>query len=433
MNKYPQANIIWSIGPWYDAPVQPAYTVPAPDAGDVAIANGKTVTITTDVTCDELRNDTTGGATAGGSFTTSAAGITINASPLNATTNTLLSLNHAGGDVTVIAPLGCTAVTSAAIVNGSGRLVLTTTDIRNLSTINTNMAVLFLGVGSFTITATSVTGAVDGTGIQHNAGISINTNATGNTITVSGAVSSGPKYFAQGIYVSGGTGTVNISASQFLAGSASAQAYAFHNVGGTGTYNLTGAVYGNFGAGVNNASAGTVNIYGDVYAGSLSISAFGVNNASSGAVNIFGTVIGNDYGQGSTGISMCPAANNTGSGIMRVKRIKFGSRGASPTAGPVLMLDDPNDPNNNVCLMSKDLSGTYATMKNTASSDFGQAAPADVRYGTVYAGGNLTGTCRVPTAAQVANGIPVDNTTGTAALSLAQVTDAVGNVVSSLL
>ena len=39
-----------------------------PGPGDVAVANGKTVTINASVACQELRNDTTGSATAGGSF-----------------------------------------------------------------------------------------------------------------------------------------------------------------------------------------------------------------------------------------------------------------------------------------------------------------------------------------------------------------------------
>lgn len=39
-----------------------------PGAGDVAVANGFTVTINQSVTCQEIRNDTTGSATAGGFF-----------------------------------------------------------------------------------------------------------------------------------------------------------------------------------------------------------------------------------------------------------------------------------------------------------------------------------------------------------------------------
>jgi hypothetical protein len=48
---------------------------------------------------------------------------------------------------------------------------------------------------------------------------------------------------------------------------------------------------------------------------------------------------------------------------------------------------------------------------------FGNPIAANVRSGTSYGGGNLTGTCAVPAAGSVALGVPVDNTTGTAVLT----------------
>lgn len=55
-------------GLWSDPTTWIGGVVPGP--GDVAVANGFTVTISagTSVTCDEVRNDTTDGATAGGRF-----------------------------------------------------------------------------------------------------------------------------------------------------------------------------------------------------------------------------------------------------------------------------------------------------------------------------------------------------------------------------
>ena len=44
--------------------------------------------------------------------------------------------------------------------------------------------------------------------------------------------------------------------------------------------------------------------------------------------------------------------------------------------------------------------------------------PADVRNGVTYASGALTGTLNVPPASSVAVGVPVDNTTGTAMISV---------------
>lgn len=56
-----QANGVWSeIASWSGG------IIPGP--GDVAVANGFTITVDTNVTCAEVRNDTTYGATAGGRF-----------------------------------------------------------------------------------------------------------------------------------------------------------------------------------------------------------------------------------------------------------------------------------------------------------------------------------------------------------------------------
>jgi hypothetical protein len=64
--------------------------------------------------------------------------------------------------------------------------------------------------------------------------------------------------------------------------------------------------------------------------------------------------------------------------------------------------------------------GTYVDMF-TADNSLGQAVPSDVRSGTVYASGNLTGTCAVPAAGSVALGVPVGSGTGTAVLTAAAI------------
>jgi hypothetical protein len=48
-------------------------------------------------------------------------------------------------------------------------------------------------------------------------------------------------------------------------------------------------------------------------------------------------------------------------------------------------------------------------------------AITDVRFGTSYASGALTGSAYIPAAASVGFGVPVDNTTGTAVLTPAEI------------
>jgi hypothetical protein len=66
------------------------------------------------------------------------------------------------------------------------------------------------------------------------------------------------------------------------------------------------------------------------------------------------------------------------------------------------------------------------------AGEFGVPAASDVRFGTVYALGNLTGTCHVPGAASVAFGVPVDATTGTATLTASDIRAALGLASANL-
>jgi hypothetical protein len=82
-------------------------------------------------------------------------------------------------------------------------------------------------------------------------------------------------------------------------------------------------------------------------------------------------------------------------------------------------------PSQNEFIFSVDGISTTATFY-TADALLGVPAEADVRSGTIYGASNeLTGTCAVPAAASVAFGVPVDATTGTAALEPSDIASAV--------
>ena len=88
------------------------------------------------------------------------------------------------------------------------------------------------------------------------------------------------------------------------------------------------------------------------------------------------------------------------------------------------------------------LSPTFYQTRNASSSirtlytaDYvgGNPSTSNVRSGTVYGpSSELTGTCAVPAASSVAFGTPVDNTTGTAVLTAANVRAAVGLASANL-
>jgi hypothetical protein len=93
----------------------------------------------------------------------------------------------------------------------------------------------------------------------------------------------------------------------------------------------------------------------------------------------------------------------------------IGSANGTAAVYAIKFLIDPT-PTTAKFRQAKNGSTTYSDFF-TADNSLGQAAVADVRSGTVYASGNLTGTCAVPAAGSVALGVPVGSGTGTAVLT----------------
>ena len=206
----------------------------------------------------------------------------------------------------------------------------------------------------------------------------------------------------------------------------------------TGTISIFGNCQGGLGVsnGVNNGAGGTVNIVGNSTGGVLN--AIGANNVGVGIISITGSAtggtggagvlnastgtisirkaVGNGYGQGSSGVLAAVGAINSGLGTINIEEIEYGQYGMTPTSGSGFRL--------------KKLSTNTATFKfcdsvgsKTLVDATGGEMPAitDVRFGTSYASGALTGSAYIPSAASVGFGVPVDNTTGTAVLTPAEI------------
>jgi hypothetical protein len=217
-----------------------------------------------------------------------------------------------------------------------------------------------------------------------------------------------------------------------------ARAYGINNAS-TGTVTVTGNVTGGAGTvnpyGINNASTGTVTVTGNVTGGS-STTGHGIGAASTGTINVVGNI---DAGIGGNGIFSTTAFTLKATGNVTATNSASAINSSSISATLKISGSFISAPNGTVPIYAPkfilettpalaktryalDGTGTYVDMF-TADNGLTQAAPADVRSGTVYADGNLTGTCAVPAAASVGFGVPVDATTGTAALTPASVWD----------
>jgi len=241
---------------------------------------------------------------------------------------------------------------------------------------------------------------------------------------------------------------------------------------GSGTLNITGNITGggNASGTVVNASSGYVNVTGDVSAatsascllnsstgivtvtGSVSGGASGatnasVNNSGSGTVTITGAVTG--------GVTVALSSNGTGS-ITHVGTVNASSNGPAinGATGALVYCSGPfigtaNGIAANVANRWRwiaSVGSSYMTVPNSAATGYknlyttdysgsgsGQPATSNVRSGTVYGpSSELTGTCAVPAAGSVALGVAVDNTTGTAVLTQADVRTAVGLASANL-
>jgi hypothetical protein len=349
-----------------------------PTVGDEArAATGHTITINVNTTCDEVSNEGTG-------IFTLNDGITLTANVTNKSSTT----NRNCVQFTAASPAVATIVGTLTGSSAGG-----THAVANTSS------------GTLNITGACRAGA---------GGIGANNASTG-TIAITGNCSG------------------NISGSG--GGSASHGA----NNASTGTLtvtgNCTGSTGGSSGAGVNNASTGSATITGNCTGNAAGT---GAANASTGTLTITGNCTG--------GPSTSAGAANTSTGTMIVNGPVYASETANGVSGSnraqVTRLTGPfyttdtfgvnpigclawrwDTVLNNTTFIevpsSVVVNGVFVR-RNLVTPDNATNFPSasNVRSGTTYGiSSALTGTCAVPSAASVATGVPVDNTTGTASLT----------------
>lgn len=352
-------------------------------AGDVLISNSFAITINVDTnlgSSGQIRNDNTGGATAGGSFTLNS-GIRLDANVFSGAT-VAPCLLHSGTGATVVGNITAGSVGGAHGFNPShsSGTVFITGNITG-GTANNAIGVHNTGTGNVSITGNCVA----------QSGTAANNNNTGN-MTISGNATGG-------------------SISSPCIGASNA---------GNGTLTLTGNVTagtGSAGQGARNDGANVLTVTGIATAGIL---AQGIINYSTGRINV-GRAVGNSFGVGNTaGLTSNAGVANPGNGIVEFSELEYGSLGQSPTSGTGFRLKKQSS---NVAVFTYcDTAGAKILVDATQGQ---MPAISNVRLGVSYASGALVGTCAVPSPSTVATGVPVDNTVGTAALSASDVATAV--------
>jgi hypothetical protein len=349
-------------------------------AGDVLVANSFTITVnvTTNLGASgEVRTDTTGGATLGGSFLLTD-GVTLTANAIFGNTTATLGVNYLGST-------SATLIGNITVNGGRGG---------------------HSGIGTL-----NFVGNISGANALNTAGFYI---TGGGTLNVTGNIFGGSlNAAAYGLWTTSTVCTINITGNV----TGGALGVAINNTNNS-AINITGNVTGGTGTGavaISNAGASNlVTVNGQVIGGSQ---AAGINNSSTGTIRAT-RAVGNAYGPGNTaGLTAQVGVANSGLGIVEIDQLEYGTNGQSPVSGTGIRLKKANT---NVAVFNYcDTAGAKTLIDATQNA--AMPAPSNVRSGVSYASGALSGSCAVPAASSVAFGVSVDNTTGTALLTGAAV------------
>ncbi len=265
--------------------------------------------------------------------------------------------------------------------------------------------------GMVTLTSCTLTGG----GVAN--GFGINNNSTGTVTITSSALTGGSTNVTYGLN-NNSTGTVTVTSSTVAGGTNTVGL----NNAGSGTVTITSStVTGSVSAGIQNASTGTVTATSTTLTGGSGGGA-GLSNSSTGTIVSTGDITAVNSAHGLVSASTAASVKVSGSLI--------GSANGTAAVYSTKFLIDPT-PTTAKFRQAKNGSTTYSDFF-TADNSLGQAAITDVRFGTVYASGALTGVAYIPSASSVAFGVPVDATTGTATLTAADVRAAIGMATANL-
>jgi len=311
-----------------------------------------------------------------------------------------------------------------------------------------------VATGAIAIESTSTTGTIaftnastlTGGGVERAYGL--NNNSSGSITIASSSLAGGLSNNASAV-LNSSTGSISVNSSALVAGGgASSTSNAILNAS-VGTITLIGCtVNGSSSTGILNSSTGTITVTSSTVTGGSSTSAFGLNNASTGTVTATSTTLTGGSGTTATGLNNASTgtivstgditATNSANGLasastaasVKVSGSLIGSANGTAAVYAIKFLIDPT-PSIAKIRQAKNGSTTYSDFF-TADNSLGQAAITDVRFGTVYASGALTGVAYIPSASSVGFGVPVDATTGTATLTAADVRAAIGLTTANL-
>jgi len=392
------ASGLWSAGATWDGGA-----VPPNSAGHNIYANTFTVTVDTNINVALLTNTGVTGTTFVGGATSATAGGTF-------------GLND--GSAIVATSITGPSATSAAVTvlySGSTSASVTASVAITAGIVNGQHAVRHAGTGTL-----AIVGNCNGGGGSGNSGHAVylsgtgTVNITGNLVGGTGTIGVDSLGGTAVVNKSSGAGIINIVSGNVTGGSGAS--YGIANIAGGAVNVLNGNVTGGTSIyGIFQSGAGSVSVTGNISASSTAIGLF----ASAGTVTANGTF---------TALNSFNAISYSGQLVRASGSFIHSVNGTVPIlAARINLLTTPTLAKTRYALNG---TSTYVDMF-TADNSLGQAAITDVRFGTIYASGALTGVAYIPSASSVAFGVPVDNTTGTAVLTASAIFDTLTSTMTT--
>ena len=344
-------------------------------------------------------NDYGSTSSAGGGFVLNS-GLVINATGIGirSSSNTCVTYSATSGSTTI---------------NGN---IFGTTTTNFVSTIN------YIGSANLNINGNLTSGTIPGGGLQP----AINKTGTG-TLTIIGNLNIGDSTNGNHCIVNSGIGTINVTGNlfgQLGGGSGSAISNS-----GVCTINITGNIYAgssntDASIAIVNSVAATIYVTGNVYS---TYANSGINSSGAHYLNIVGILTVNPS---ATNVTTRPAVVSTSSSAINLFTGPFVCSPYGFFPYQVIRMHLIPTTNSYIEFRDETTNGALspgaiapATQLVSPATLVNNLATSDVRYGTSYALGTLTGTLRMPTANQVTSGIQVDNTFGSAVLTIDAIWD----------
>jgi hypothetical protein len=354
-----------------------------PTVGDEArVSSGHTVTITANATCDEVSNNGGGG---GMGRIVLNDGVTLTAKVTHKNTTN----GNAGAFLVFSANSPATATiigncTYAGVTNGS---------------IGSGSAVQNSGTGTLNIIGNcSISGA--------NGNIISVYNTSNGTIIITGNCTGGNGFENRAVQNNSG-GTIIITGNCIGSPLNAQNSVGVFNAA-SGSVTITGNCTGNLSVGAVNNSTGSLTIIGNCTGGTNASA--GATNNSVGTMIVNGSIYASETASGVAGGSRGQVTRLTGPFY------------TSPTFGvnPISCVAWRWDTSLVNTTFIQVPTQNLAALRNLVTPDNATNFPSanNVRSGTTYGISNsLSGTCAVPPNTSVRAGVPVDNTTGTIALT----------------